>query len=113
MNIVNAMIVDVTVGLDRQNKLCVAMGFKLMSRPLKKNFSLTTEGVEFITKLMNYLEVDNLVNFTGKVIRIINDAEGDPIGWGHPIEDKFLKFVEGIGVKEFTQQEFEEILKTT
>lgn len=114
MNIINAKIDNVTVGLDQHKRLNVKMELEQAIRPpsiITCNFTLTDpSNAEFVAVLMEYAGEEVVTKLNGKIIRIITSSDHKPIAWGHPIEDKFLTWIVGGVLQQTCQQTIEEML---
>lgn len=111
MKLNNARIEDVTVGLDDLNRLSVRMTFESQSVCFNWEFILNNPtDVQRLVKLMNYTDVYDFENLNGKIVRTVMHSYAFR-GFGDPIEDKFIP-VFGEKLKEVTEAQFEELLKT-
>ena len=110
MQINNARITNVTVGLDDRERLSARMTFESELGCCDWGFILTNPvDSQRLVKLMNYTGVYDVKNLNGKIVRVVNH-ECFFRGFGEPIEDKFIPAF-GEELKEVTETQFEEILK--
>lgn len=111
MRITNSRIKNVTVGLDDRDRLSARMTFEGQRGSCEWIFILANpKDVERLVNLMNYARVNEVEELDGKIVRIV-DCDGLFRGFGDPIEDKFIP-VFGEELKEVTEAQFEEMLKT-
>lgn len=111
MEITNARIKNVTVGLDDRDRLSARMTFECKHDCCDWGFILTNPtDAQRLVKLMNYTGVYDVKNLNGKVVRVVNH-DCFFRGFGDPIEDKFIPAF-GEELKEVTEAQFEELLKT-
>lgn len=111
MEITNARIKNVTVGLDDRDWLSARVTFEWKHGCCDRGFILTNPtDAQRLVKLMNYTGVYDVKNLNGKVVRAVNH-DFSFRGFGDPIEDKFIPAF-GEELKEVTEAQFEELLKT-
>ena len=111
MEIKNAKIKNVTVGLDDRDMLSARMTFESQLNCCDWRFILTDPiDSQRLMKLMSYTNVYEVNNLDGKIIRIVKE---DSLfrGFGDPIEDKFV-LAFGEKIKEVTKEQLNELLKT-
>lgn len=111
MEITNARIKNVTVGLDDRDRLSARMTFEGQHGCCDWGFILTNPvDAQRLMKLMSYTGTYEVKNLNGKIVRKI-DHDNFFRGFGDPIEDKFVPAF-GEELKEVTEAQFEELLKT-
>ena len=111
MEVNNARIKNVTVGLDDRDRLSARMTFESQHGCCDVGFILTNPtDAQRLVKLMNYTGVYEVKNLNGKIGRVVNH-DCSFRGFGEPIEDKFIPAF-GEEFKEVTEAQFEELLKT-
>lgn len=111
MEINNARIKNVTVGLDDRDRLSARMTFEWQHGCCDWGFILTNPvDAQRLVMLMNYTGTYNVGTLNGQIIRKVED-DGLFRGFGHIIEDKFVPAF-GEEVKEVTEAQFSEMLKT-
>ena len=111
MKVNNAKIKNVTVGLDDRDRLSARMTFESQLGCCDWGFILTNPtDAQRLVKLMNYTGVYDVKNLNGKIVRtVMHDCFFR--GFGDHIEDKFIPAF-GEELKEVTEAQFEELLKT-
>lgn len=110
MEVNNARIKNVTVGLDDMDRLSARMNFESQHGCCNWEFILNyPTDAERLVKLMNYTGVDDVKNLNGKIVRVVIHGFSFR-GFGDPIEDKFIPAF-GEEFKEVTEAQFEELLK--
>ena len=111
MEVNNAIIKNVTVGLDDRDRLSARMTFEGQHGCCDWGFILTNPAdAQRLVMLMNYTDTYDVKNLNGKIVRKV-DHDCFFRGFGHPIEDKFVPAF-GEEVKELTEAQFSELLKT-
>lgn len=90
MKIENAMIKDVTVGLNDNDRLCVRLSLKGQCTGGMWIFELENPvDVQRVEKLMQYTCSYEVGELEGKIVR--KAVSGNLLrGIGHPLEDKFI-----------------------
>ena len=113
MEVNNAKVRNVTVGLDDLDRLSARMTFQSQLGCCDYGFILTNQtDAQRLVKLMNYTGVYDVKNLNGEIVRTVSyDNDCFPRGFGDPIEDKFIPAF-GEELKEVTEAQFEELLKT-
>lgn len=110
MQVNNARIINVTVGLDDRDNLSARMTFEFQHGCCDWGFGLTDPiDSQRLVKLMNYTGVYDVEKLNNKIVRVVN-YERFFRGFGDPIEDKFVPAF-GEEFKEVTETQFEEMLK--
>ena len=90
MRITNAKIKNVSVGIDDLNRLAARMTFNGLNKCWGWSFILNrSTDINRLMKLMEYVEVHELNDLENKIVRVA-EAEYFLLGFGHPIEDKFI-----------------------
>ena len=111
MEITNARIKNVTVGLDNRDRLSASMTFEGPNFCRNCCFILTDPtDVQRLVKLMLYTGTSEVQELNGKIIRRI-DKNNFLRGFGDPIANKFIPIF-GDELKELTESQFEELLNT-
>jgi len=110
MEVNNARITNLTIGLDDRDRLSARMTFECHFGACDWAFILTNpKDAERMVKLMNYTGVHKVEALNGKIVRIV--IHGSCFrGFGDPIEDKFVPAL-GEEFKEVTVEQFEVMLK--
>lgn len=111
MEIINARIKNVTVGLDDRDRLSAMMTLESRHNCCDWGFILTNPtDAQRLVKLMKYTGVRDVEDLSGKTIRVVKH-DCCFRGFGDIIEDKFIPAF-GEELKEVTEAQFEELLKT-
>ena len=111
MEIQNAIIKNVTVGLDDRDRLSAMISFESQGKLCTQGFILTNPNdTERLIKIMSYTGSSKVEQFKGKIVRVVNHDFSFQ-GFGNPIEDKFVPIF-GDKLNEITEDQFEELLKT-
>lgn len=116
MEIINVRINNVTVGWDNEDGMSAKISFEGYSGSANMVFKLTNQTeLQRLEKLMNYagVDVNDVNNLNGRIVRLVID--GSPIiGYGDPIEDKFIPNMPWLGeeLKEVTEAQLKELRKT-
>ena len=93
MKIFNAIIKNVTVGLNCDNNLCANIEFCSQFGCVRIDFKLTERAdVYRITKIMNYAGANTFDELKDRTIRIVC-SKGILSGFAHPICDKFVSIL--------------------
>ncbi len=110
MEIKNARIENVTVGLDDRNRLSAKITFEgNQGQSSWCHFVLTkTVEAQHLRKLMLYTGAYKIDDLNGKIVRKV-EHEHCLCGFGDPIEDKFI-WLEDEELKELTESQIVELL---
>ena len=108
MEVNNARIKNVTIGLDDRDRLSARMTFEYQFGCCDWGFLLTNpRDSQQLAKLMGYTGTYDAMKLNGKIVRIV--FHGMYLrGFGDPIEDKFISF-EDEEFKEVTEEHFVEL----
>ncbi|MBE5819490.1 MAG: hypothetical protein E7310_01480 [Clostridiales bacterium] len=111
MEIINARIKNVTVGLDDRDRLAANMTFECPHGSCSWGFILTNPtDSQRLLKLLQYTGANEVNNLNGKIVRAINH-DCCFAGFGDPIKDEFVPTF-GEELKEVTEVQFKELLET-
>lgn len=111
MEVKNARIKNVKVGLDDRDRLSVRMTFEggwacdwgfIITNPIDS---------QRLVKLMDYAGTCDVLKLSGKIVRMVTH-DCFFRGFGDPIEDKFVPAF-GEELQEITEEEFNKLLKPT
>lgn len=111
MQINNARIRNVTVGLDDRNRLSAKITFEGHQGQSNWLYFVLTKSVDAqrLRKIMLYTGAYEIDDLNGKIIRKV-DHDYCLCGFGDPIEDKFISFLDE-EFREITESQFAELLK--
>lgn len=108
MRVEKASIQNVSVGLDRLDRMIARVTFHTKRRAYKMKFVLTKDfEAQRLMKLMSFIGTYNINNMDGKIVRVVIHKESF-YGFGAPIEDKFVPTF-GKGLRELTMEQFVEL----
>lgn len=110
MQINNARIRNVTVGLDDRNRLSAKITFEGHQGQSNWLYFVLTKSVDAqrLRKLMLYTGAYKIDDLNGKIVRKV-EHEHCLCGFGDPIEDKFI-WLEDEELKELTENQIVELL---
>ena len=105
----NAIIKNVTMGLDERNNLVVSVEFAAHHFSNIYKFDLMEQmEVQRLAKLLEYAEVKNVEDLKGRMVRVMAFYKLFH-GFGHPIEDKFVATF-GDTFMESTEEQFKKMI---
>ncbi len=112
MEVNNARIKNVTVELNDRDHLSVKLTFESQLYGYRAEFMLNNpRNDQLLVKLMKYTGVVEVKKMKNKVVRIVTHDNCFFLGFGDPIEDKFIPAF-GEELKELTEAQFEELLNS-
>lgn len=111
MEVMNARIENVTVGLDDRDRLSVRMCFN-GGWGCEWGFILTNPiDSQRLIKLMEYTRTSDVLKLNGKIVRMVTH-DCFFRGFGDPISNKFVPAF-GEELQEITEEDFKKLLEKT